>query len=376
MRLSLGGETQMPTFLHTADIHLDSPFSARFDTKRAELRRNELRRSVSDMFDLAKDVDLLLIAGDLFDGSCVSGETISFLKRKFSELPHTKIFIAAGNHDPFSPGSVYEREDFGDNVHVFSTQGECVEIPELKTRVYGVSFSSAVCEKTLEIPKIEKKDGYSDILLLHGDLVSLGGESNYNPIDKKLLENCGGDYVALGHIHKRSEVKRCGNTYYAYPGPPEGRGFDECGDMGCYIGSVDNGIADVQFKRVSRRRFFHVYADVSDAADSIHGAQIAMEEAEKLGTAEDLYKIILTGRATGLNIDSIQEELSARLYFAEVYNETKPEYDVEKLAEQNTLCGEFVRIMQKRISSLSGEEKAIARDAMLLGIEVLLGGDK
>lgn len=376
MRLSLGGETQMPTFLHTADIHLDSPFSARFDTKRAELRRNELRRSVSDMFDLAKDVDLLLIAGDLFDGSCVTGETISFLKRKFAELPDTKIFIVAGNHDPFSQGSVYGAEDFGDNVHIFSTEGECVEIPELKTRVYGISFSSPVCEKTLEIPKIEKKDGYSDIILLHGDLVSLGGESNYNPIDKKFLENCGGDYVALGHIHKRSELARCGNTYYAYPGPPEGRGFDECGDMGCYIGSVDNGIADVQFKRVGRRRFFHVYADVSDAADSIHAAQIAMEEAEKLGTADDFYKIILTGRTTGLSTDSIQEELSARLYFAQVYNETRPEYDVEKLAEQNTLCGEFVRIMQKRISSLSGEEKAIARDAMLLGIEVLLGGDK
>ena len=179
----------MPTFLHTADIHLDSAFSAHFDAKRAEIRRSELRRSVSEMVDMAKGLDLLLISGDLFDGKCVSAETVAFLKRKFSEIPDTKIFIVAGNHDAYTPSSVYASEDFGENVHIFGTEVECVELPSLKTRVFGASFADSSCDKTIFVPEIKKIDGITDILVLHGDLVSAQGESNYNPIDKEFLKD-------------------------------------------------------------------------------------------------------------------------------------------------------------------------------------------
>ncbi len=363
----------MPTFLHTADIHLDSAFSANFDAKGAELRRGELLHSTFDMIERARRLDLLLIAGDLFDGESVSAQTLAGLKRKFAEIPDTHIFIAAGNHDAYTPQSVYARYDFGDNVHVFGTEAECVELPELNTRIFGASFASPLLDEPISVPQIEKKEGITDILVMHADLVSVGGESPYNPIDKSFLEKCGADYVALGHIHKRSEVKRCGQTYYAYSGSPEGRGFDECGDMGCYIGEIKDGVLDIKFEKTSRRRMFHAEADLSGATDSIDALEIAMREIEKIGTSNDFYKLTLTGATNNLDVDFMKKELGAKLHYIEIIDKTRPEYDIEKLATQNTLCGEFVRIMKRRIEA--AEDKDLIFEAMHTGIAALLGGE-
>ena len=97
----------MATFLHIADVHLDSAFSAHFDACRAQLRRSEVRRCLSGILDRAKSVDMLRIAGDLFDSRAVSAESVPFLKRKFAELTDTRVFISAGNHDPYSEDSIY-----------------------------------------------------------------------------------------------------------------------------------------------------------------------------------------------------------------------------------------------------------------------------
>lgn len=367
----------MPTFLHTADIHLDSPFSAHFDAKGAALRRSEILRCVSDMIDRAKDVDLLLISGDLFDGGNVSPDTIAFLKRKFSEIPDTKVFIVAGNHDPYTPESVYAKEEFGKNVHVFGTTPECIEIPELKTRIYGVSFGSVYRTNRIPFLSIEKIDGVTDIILLHADLVANGSESQYNPIDKSFIKSCGADYLALGHIHKRSEVERLGDTYYAYPGPPEGRGFDECGDMGCYIGKIENGVVDVKFEKTSKRRMFHIEADISAATDMMGVSGLVRARINEVGTKDDFYKITLTGRVEAglINLDVIKEELANEVHYIEVYDETRINYNISELSDQNTLCGEFVRLMQQKLSVANESERDIIEEAMLTGIEALLGGD-
>ncbi len=367
----------MPTFLHTADIHLDSAFSAHFDAKHAEMRRREVLRCLSGIIERAKEVDLLLISGDLFDSKTPSAETVSFLKRKFAELGKTRVFIAAGNHDPYSAGSVYAKEDFGSNVHVFATYPECIEIPELSTRVFGASFGDAFCDDTIEFSPIEKEDGIADIMVLHGDLTSVGGNSRYNPIDKSFIENCGADYLALGHIHKRSEVLRVKSTYYAYPGVPEGRGFDECGDMGCYIGNISNGAVNAEFERTCIRRMYRTEVDISGVTDNLGAAEVVTREIEKLGSPEDMYRIILTGRtARGfLNPDIIKEELSSRVYHLEIRDETRGDYDIEQIAAQNTLCGEFVRIMQRKMQE-SGADSDVLHKAMALGIDTLLGGDR
>ena len=111
----------MIKILHTADVHLDSPFAS-LPPRMAEARRNELRAAFTSMMTYAKmaNVDLLLIAGDLFDNDWVTRETVRLLKREF-ETFGKPVFISPGNHDPATPSSVWKRVSFPDNVHIFTS---------------------------------------------------------------------------------------------------------------------------------------------------------------------------------------------------------------------------------------------------------------
>lgn len=366
----------MLKFLHTADIHLDSAFTAHFTAEQAEIMRSNIMTSFSRIIKLAESVDVLLISGDLFDNPNPSRATVSFVKRLFSEIPGTRIFIAAGNHDPYTADSVYARENWGENVHVFGIEPDCVELPKLKTRIFGVSFSSAHCLEGLTLPKIEKKDGVYDILSVHADLVSNGSGSEYNPIDKTMIVSSNADYLALGHIHKRSEVLKCGGTYYAYPGIPQGRGFDECGDLGCYIGCFDGEITDIRFEKTAAVRMIRLETDITEYTDSLHIAENVCNAMKNLGGRDDFYRIILNGRIKPgiLSIDSLKYKLKDSASFLEIIDKTKPAYDIEEISRQNTLCGEFVRVMLSETKKSA--DSARIEDAILLGVCALLGGDE
>lgn len=71
--------------LHCADIHLDTPFTLE-DLRMAELRRQELRASFVNMMMEARSsgVQLLLLAGDLFDGDSPTPETLETVRREFA----------------------------------------------------------------------------------------------------------------------------------------------------------------------------------------------------------------------------------------------------------------------------------------------------
>ena len=365
----------MPSFIHIADTHFDTAFSANFDAKKAKIRRAEMLQSFSNVIEYAKNVDFLLIAGDVFDGDYVSSDTINFLKRKFSEISDKKVFICAGNHDPYKHQSIYDTISFGENVYVFKTEPEFVEIPECKTRIYGVSMPERACSVMDGFPSAYDNE-YTNIILAHGDIVSSVNESEYNPITKSFIENCGADYLALGHIHKRSEIEKIGNTYYSYPGVIEGRGFDECGDMGCYIINIEDGLLNYEFKKTCVRRNFRLEVDVNAASDIIEIADIVKKEMSSVGNEKDIYRIYLTGRRkSNINTEVIENEIKGNVFHFEVYDETKPDYNLKEIRERNSLCGEFVRLMEEDISALSGIDKENAENALLLGIEALLGGD-
>ena len=77
----------MLTFLHAADLHLDSPFQSLSPDQAAE-RRQEQRTLLARLANTVREskADLLFLAGDLFDGQRARPETVQILYHTLEEL--------------------------------------------------------------------------------------------------------------------------------------------------------------------------------------------------------------------------------------------------------------------------------------------------
>lgn len=214
-------------FIHIADVHFDRPYAVLEDRALSEQRRLELRNSFKKVIEYIKenDIEYLFICGDLYEQEYVKESTIDYINKLFETIPMTKIFITPGNHDPYIKNSYYFRNKWAKNVKIFKEEIEKVE--DDKTCIYGFGFEDFYMKtsKYSEI-KIENKNKIN-ILLTHGALDgSTHDEMLYNPMSKTILKTLMFDYVALGHIHKKSYNEEENQTI-VYPGSLTSIGFDE-----------------------------------------------------------------------------------------------------------------------------------------------------
>ena len=193
---------------HTGDVHLDSPFS-RLESARAEVRRRELRGVFTSMMLYAKTqkVDIVLISGDLFDVGYAGEDTVSLIMREFEKAPECKFVISAGNHDPYSPRSVYKLKKFPDNVYIFnSPELSRFTFEDIGVDVWGWSFiSDSLYDNPLK-GRVAEDNGRIPLLCAHCDITSAA--SVYAPVNVADIERFGAAYSALGHIHRHEGIKR------------------------------------------------------------------------------------------------------------------------------------------------------------------------
>ena len=254
----------MIKFLHTADLHLDAPFAA-LSPEQAAARRQEQRELLTELAEAANthDCDLVLLAGDLFDSAGASDETLLALRRALASI-RAPVFISPGNHDCLLPGSAYLTERWPENVHIFKTDKiEAIELPEKQLRVYGAGFTARHERPLLEGFRA-KADGWTNLMVLHGDATQAA--SPYNPITPEQLAASGLAYLALGHIHQASGLLRCGSTCYAWPGCAMGRGFDELGQKGAYLGEVSDSGVRLDFLPLHGRSYEILRVEAGDDA--------------------------------------------------------------------------------------------------------------
>ena len=131
-------------FVHTADVHLDSPLRslAIKDPEASDLVANATRQSFSNTIDLCLDekVDALIIVGDLYDGELRSMKTAEFFSSEMRRLVEAdiQVFIIRGNHDAES--RITRELQLPDGVHVFSSRGGSVILEDKNVELHGVSF--------------------------------------------------------------------------------------------------------------------------------------------------------------------------------------------------------------------------------------------
>ena len=238
-------------FIHTADIHFDSPFATLAGKgKFAQERRLEQRKVMKEMVEYIKEnnIPYFFIAGDLYEQDYIKKSTVEYVNQLFTEIPNTKIFITPGNHDPYIKNSFYKQFKWSENVHIFTNEIEVVE--DENVDIYGYGFNDFYMAKKSNPIHIKNKQKIN-ILITHGSLDSgIDENREYNPLTTKELRELGFDYVALGHIHKPDYVGK----NIVYPGSPISLGFDELGDRGFIAGNIDASRSAINLEDITSYR--------------------------------------------------------------------------------------------------------------------------
>lgn len=302
-------------FIHTADIHLDSPLKslALRDPDLADLIGSATRAAFSAIIDLCLDeqVDALIIAGDLYDGAQTSMKTARFLAGELDRLSNAGIpaFIIRGNHDAMSkvtrelvlPGSV---KLFGAGGKKQMAETHMIErdAGAKPVAMHGLSFANPTAPESL-VPRY--KPAIADAInigILHTSLGGAPGHDAYAPCRPADLEALGYDYWALGHIHSRQVIT--GRSTIVMPGMPQGRDINEAGPKSVSLVSItDTGEVSVEERPTAIAEFAQVTVDASgldewrDLAESL---TTVLTQAGQAATARELVvRLAITG-ATGL----------------------------------------------------------------------------
>ena len=377
-------ERIMIKILHTADLHLDSPFSLK-DPETAQAMRRSLRGTFTSamLFARSENVDIVLISGDVFDTGFASRDTLNLLKSEFEKNPGIRFVIAPGNHDPYTENSPWAKTEFPPNVHIFKSSAlNRVSFDDINTDVYGWAFTADTMTVDPLAVKPYLDQSKINILCAHCDIDGPAG-GRYCSISKAELEAAGFDYAALGHIHKGSEtVRKVGKVSFAYPGCLEGRSFDECGQKYALCGRItkEHGLADVELicRPFSQRRFEIVEADVTDAndtADIISAAEEAMKAARV--TPDVSVRLILCGKVSPSLIISepfIESSVKGARY-VEVCDRTEPLLDYDSFGSDPGIRGAFYRSMKPYLTEGGEREKRIAAKALHAALQALDGSN-
>lgn len=319
--------------LHSADWHLDSPFAGFTEQQRQLLRESQLKIPAM-IADLCRreDCDLVLLAGDIFDGEA-KPETLDILKRELENCG-VPVLIAPGNHDFCVDGSPWKGEIWPENVFIFTGGLESVTIQGLNCRIYGAAFQSMDSPSLLEGFQAQGDEKYC-LAVLHGD--PLQRNSPYNAITNAQVRNSALDYLALGHVHKAG-LFRSGETLCAWPGCPMGRGWDETGEKGVCIVTIDQE-AKVQARSLQLPRFYDLEAELQgDAAEAVEALLPAVP-------GDDFYRITLTGSGN-VDLEELKKEF-ADFPNLELRDQTEPPLEVWADADADSLEGIYFGMLRR-----------------------------
>ena len=352
--------------IHGADFHLDSPFAG-LSPERAAQRRGEQRELLGRLAGLAreKDADLVLLAGDLLDSERVYPETAQALRAALADIP-CPVYIAPGNHDFYSRRSVWAALDWPENVRIFTDGGlERIDLPgcTLWGRAFTDPHQDACPLEGLEVPG----DGRLHIACLHG---CVGVRNDYGPIAAPDIASSGLDYLALGHVHQYSGLQREGSTFWAYPGCPEGRGFDEPGEKGVLYVEAEPGHVTAQFIPLAKYRYEICSVDITGAADLASAVRAAVP-----GDTENLIcRVILTGEGLSPDLAALDRTLSPAFYGLTLADRTRLPRDLWARREEDALTGLFLQDMWERCQA--EPDNTLYQLAARYGLAALEGGEE
>ena len=394
-------------FLQLSDLHLDSSLQASrlgLPQDRVRTRQAEIRQVLPRACALVRErqLDLVLLPGDLFDDEAVTQDTVNFVIDHLGALAPVPVVIAPGNHDFYSLGSPYNDElllarkqrPWPSNVHIFK-DGRWSTLtlggPGAGVQITGLAHSAnaLLSERllALPIPRPKSPDPDSiDVLIFHGSRDNAripGRKIRTLPFADTELSAQGFDYAAIGHYHEHACIMdRDGRIVGAYAGCPSGRGLDEEGEKYVLVGEIvrESGTTGVTIEKVRLDPRVVRRINVT-CAGATHREAIIRRIEEALAVAEpssaDLIHIRLMGRiAPGID-PNIPEALFEDRFFhvAIEASMVKPDYNLDRYREDRlkTTEARFAREMLSRIDAEPDlARRRLLENALYYGLDALI----
>ena len=364
----------MMKMIHCADLHLDAKLSAHLPIDKIESRKAELLHTFLRMIDFANDHDVkaILISGDLYDTNQVSVTARNTFVEAVLRNPQIDFYYLRGNHDTES--NFQKQEQMPKNLKLFKESwtsygtGRNHNIVITGAELTEKNSSAIFDQLQLEKDKIH-------IVMLHGQEMTYQGKDKTAVIPLRMLKNKGIDYLALGHVHEYKWDELDGRGIWCYPGCLEGRGFDECGEHGFVLLTIDeeNRKVSHEFVPFAYRKVYTLPVDISECMTTFDVSDRINQELVKGGVSETgLVKIILTGArdvSSELNMVLLRELFEPDFYFFKICDESGYRVDYKEYALDASLKGEFVRMVMDE-DTMKEEEKA---DVIRYGLLALSG---
>ena len=335
--------------IHCADLHLDSKLEANLDKEKAKLRKGEILNTFTRMVDYAvkENVEIILIAGDLFDKNNVSATAANTVKNAILTHPDIRFYYLKGNHDC---GNFFsDPESVPANLKLFGTRWQTYLEVGGRISVSGIELDSSNSGSIYNTLVLD--NSCFNIVLLHGQESGSASKTKdkTEAINIKALRNKAIDYLALGHIHAFKQEKLDARGVYCYPGCLDGRGFDECGEHGFMLIDVDENSQKCTYEFIpfASRKLYTVDCDISNCMTSPEIITAAGAAIEKTGAGvTDMIKVVLQGSVDidcEKDIEYILAAFSDKFFFVKIYDETIPYVEPNDYALDSSLKGEFVR---------------------------------
>jgi exonuclease SbcD len=367
----------MVKILHTADIHLGAKFSGLGNNSASQ--REQLRATFKNIIATAinERVNIVLIAGDLFDANQQPQINIDLVIEQFNLLGSNNIPVCLipGTHDSLDSSSIYRKIDFEGkctNLKIFTDENMSYkEYPNLDLTVYGkpnLSNKSSVSPlKGLERSTSSK----FHIAMVHGSFYipeKIAKDDHVFKLEE--IKASGMDYLALGHWHR---VYDCSEEPPAwYSGPPEWIPDQRERGAVLLVSFSDAGEVEVESKKLGLRDYDELEIDMSEIQD------LAMLKSRISNGANQnlIRKVTLKGLRDAeliANPEELTIDLRENFFHLSVMDKSHPTSGEVSEDEERLIRSRFIKLMRGQIESLEGEERDIAENALQYGIALLDG---
>ncbi|WP_307856923.1 metallophosphoesterase family protein [Mycolicibacter acidiphilus] len=268
--------------MHAADIHLDSPLhnAGRIGEEYAQELRRSTRRALTNLVTLTlqRKADLLVIAGDLYDGSWHDFSTGQFFIEQMIPLRDAGIpvVIASGNHDAAS--QITRSLTLPAGIHMLATdKPESIVFDDLGAVVHGQGYAVRDVQDNLAAVYPPAVPELINVGVLHTAATGSPDHDNYAPCSVANLEQLRYDYLALGHIHQRGPVVE-GEFPAYFSGNLQGRNPRETGAKGALLVDLNPGSpAKISFEAVDVARWDRIEINADRIADRVALAEAARD---------------------------------------------------------------------------------------------------